>query len=138
MGCGEACPHGPALKRDRFDAQSAGLEPGRLNPLAVEAMQKADIDISKAGTQSVLELFKGGKRFHYVISVCDEASAERCPVFPGVTTRLSWSFADPSSFTGTNEERLKKTIAVRDEIRKKVAGWVEEEDARDLLHGRRG
>jgi hypothetical protein len=69
-----------------------------------------------------------------VISVCDAASAERCPIFPGVTTRLNWSFADPSAFTGTDEERLRKTIAVRDEIRQKVRQWVDEEEGKQRLY----
>jgi arsenate reductase len=117
---------------DRFEVESAGIEPGKLNPLAVAAMHDAGIDISQNGTQSVFDLFKNGRRFQYVISVCDAASAERCPVFPGVTTRLNWSFADPSSFTGTDEERLRKTIAVRDEIREKVQQWVSEESNEKL------
>ncbi|HEX7679913.1 MAG TPA: hypothetical protein VF713_17425, partial [Thermoanaerobaculia bacterium] len=70
---------------------------------------------------------KSGRRFQYVISVCDEASAERCPIFPGVTKRLSWSFGDPSSFVGTDEQRLEQTMRVRDEIRDKVRQWIEEE-----------
>ena len=112
----------------RFEVESAGLEPGKLNTVAVEAMRLAGIDISKNGTQSVFDLFKAGRRFQYVISVCDEASAERCPIFPGITTRLSWSFADPSAFTGTDQERLAKTIAVREEIRERVRHWVDEEE----------
>lgn len=113
------------LAGDRFEVESAGIEPGTLNPIAVAAMKDAGIDISKNGTQSVFDLVKAGRRFQYVISVCDAASAERCPVFPGVTTRLNWSFTDPSSFTGTDQERLRKTIAVRDEIRETVKKWVE-------------
>ena len=111
---------------DRFEVESAGLEPGKLNPLAVAAMRDAGIDISRNGTQSVFELFEAGRRFEHVISVCDAASAERCPVFPGVANRMNWSFADPSAFTGTDAERLQKTIAVRDEIRAKVDAWVRE------------
>ena len=122
-----------ALAGDRFEVESAGLEPGKLNPLAVAAMWECGIDISQNGTQSVFDLFKGGCRFQYVISVCDAASAERCPIFPGVTTRLSWSFADPSTFTGTEPERLQKTIAVRDEIREKVRQWIEEQGANQPL-----
>jgi arsenate reductase len=118
------------LGGDRYEVESAGLEPGKLNPLAVEAMRDAGIDISKNGTQSVFDLFKAGVRFQYVISVCDAASAERCPVFPGVAKRLNWSFADPSSFTGTDAERLAKTIAVREEIREAVKAWVAERAAR--------
>jgi arsenate reductase len=112
---------------DRFDVQSAGLEPGKLNPLVVTAMRDAGIDISRNGTQSVFDLYDSGQRFDYVISVCDAASAERCPIFPGVATRLNWSFADPSAFTGTDAERLAKTVAVRDEIRERVRVWVEEQ-----------
>ena len=114
------------LGGDRFDVESAGLEPGKLNPLAVAAMRDAGIDISRNGTQSVFDLFKGGRHFDYVISVCDAASAERCPIFPGAHARLNWSFADPSAFTGSEAERLAKTIAVRDEIREKVRTWLAE------------
>lgn len=121
---------------ERFEVESAGLEPGKLNPLAIGAMRDAGIDISRNGTQSVFDLFKNGRRFQYVISVCDAASAERCPIFPGVTTRLNWSFADPSTFTGSDTERLKQTIAVRDEIREKVEQWVQEEDSQPLYKTR--
>jgi arsenate reductase len=109
---------------DRYQVESAGLEPGTLNPLAVAAMRDAGIDISHNPTQSVYDLFKAGRRFHYVISVCDAASAERCPIFAGFATRLNWSFADPSAFTGSEAARLAQTIAVRDQIRRKVDDWV--------------
>src|SRR5207249_3661322 len=59
-----------------FEAQSAGLEPGALNPLAVEVMAEAEIDISKKKTQGVFDVFKSGQLFAYVITVCDETSAE--------------------------------------------------------------
>ena len=75
---------------DRFCAHSAGLEPGKLNPIVVEAMRLAGIDISGHQTKDVFSQVKSGKIFAYVITVCDEASAERCPIFPGVTKRLEW------------------------------------------------
>ena len=124
------------IASDRFEVESAGLEPGKLNPLAVAAMKADGIDISGNGTQSVFDLFKSGRRFEYVISVCDAASAERCPVFPGVTTRLNWSFADPSAFTGTEQERLRQTVTVRDEIRKRVEQWATEESSQPLFKNR--
>ena len=123
------------LAGERFEVESAGLEPGRLNPLAVAAMKDAGIDISRNGTQSVFDLFENGRRFDYVVSVCDAASAERCPVFPGVATRMNWSFADPSAFTGTDEERLRRTIAVRDEIRDKVRVDRRRNDSSSFLNG---
>jgi protein-tyrosine-phosphatase len=82
---------------ENFEAHSAGLEPGKLNPIVVDAMREVGIDISRNETKAIFEIYKSGKSFAYVVTVCDEASAERCPIFPGVTTRLHWSFPDPSA-----------------------------------------
>lgn len=109
-----------------FEGYSAGLEPGKLNPLVVEAMGEIGIDISRNQTKAVFDMFKAGTSFAYVITVCDETSAERCPIFPGVTTRLHWTFPDPSSFKGTHEERLAKTREVRDAIEAKIKNWCAE------------
>jgi len=111
---------------DEFEAHSAGLEPGKLNPIVVEAMQEIGMDISSNPTKAVFDYFKSGKIFAYVITVCDEASAERCPIFPGVTRRLHWSFPDPSSVQGTHEEKLAKTREVRDTIKTKIEQWCAE------------
>ena len=111
---------------DHFEAHSAGLEPGTLNPLAVEAMRKTGIDISQNQTQSVFDVFKSGELFAYVITVCDETSAESCPIFPGVTTRLHWSFPDPGALEGTREERLAGTREIRDQIRERIEMWCDE------------
>jgi arsenate reductase (thioredoxin) len=111
---------------DEFEAHSAGLEPGKLNPNVVEAMQEIGIDISGHQTKAVFDMFKSGKMFAYVITVCDEASAERCPIFPGVTTRLHWSFSDPSSVQGTHDEKLARTREIRDMIKAKIENWCAE------------
>jgi arsenate reductase len=105
---------------DEYEAHSAGLEPGGLNPLAVEVMREAGIDISTHGTQSVFDVFKSGQMFAYVVTVCDQVSAERCPIFPGVTTRLHWSFPDPASCEGTYAEKLQATREIRDMIRAQI------------------
>jgi arsenate reductase (thioredoxin) len=118
------------LGGDRYEVESAGFEPGKLNPLAVAAMRDAGIDISKNTTQSVFDLYRAGRLFDYVIGVCDAASTERCPIFPGVTKRLDWSFADPSTFTGSDAERLNQTIIVRDEIRETIKKWLAEQAVR--------
>jgi arsenate reductase len=111
---------------EEFEAHSAGLEPGKLNPIVVETMQEIGIDISGNQTKAVFDMFKSGKTFACVITVCDEASAERCPIFPGLTRRLHWSFPDPSSLQGTHEEKLAKTREVRDAIKSKIKAWCEE------------
>ena len=111
---------------DDFEAESAGLEPGQLNPLAVQVMNEVGIDISHRTTQAVFDLFKSGELFAYVITVCDEASAERCPIFPGVATRLHWSFHDPSALTGSYQQRLEGTRHIRDQIRSRIEEWCAE------------
>jgi len=114
-----------SLAGDRFEAHSAGLEPGVLNPLAVEVMKEMGIDISQKQTKSAFDLFKKGELFSYVVTVCDAASAEMCPLFPGLLSRqIHWSFEDPSVFTGTHEERLEKTRQVRDAIKSKIGEWL--------------
>ena len=109
---------------DWFDAQSAGLEPGELNPLVVEAMAEIGIDISHNKTKSVFDVWKSGELFQYVIAVCDAESAEKCPIFPGPATRLHWSFPDPSKVTGTNEQKLQRVRDIRDEIATKIQDWL--------------
>ncbi len=112
-----------------FEAESAGLQPGTLNPLAVEALKEIEIDISNNRPQSVDEVLKAGKTFDLVVTVCSEAEAEGCPVFPGPTRRLHWPFDDPSKFTGTNEQRREKTRRVREQIREKLESFCGERSA---------
>lgn len=106
-----------------FEGHSAGLTPGVLNPLAVAVMKEVGIDISHKKTQGVFDLLKKGEQFAYVIAVCDEASAEKCPVFPGGLEKLHWSFPDPSIIAGTNEEKLQKVRLIRDAIKEKIGNW---------------
>ncbi len=117
-----------ALAGDRFEVSSAGLEPGQLNPLAVEVMKEAGIDISRNATKSVFEVYKSGALFKYVIAVCDAEAAQRCPTFPGITRTLLWSFPDPASFTGTRGEKLARTREVRDAIKARVEKFIEDEE----------
>lgn len=114
------------LAGDRFDAHSAGLEAGQLNKLVVEAMLEVGIDISRNKTKSVFDLFKRGELFAYVIAVCNEEAAQRCPTFPGLkSARIVWSLEDPAQFSGTRAEKLSRVRILRDEIKKKVIEFVE-------------
>ncbi len=113
------------LGGEHFEAESAGFEPGKLNPIVVESLKEIGIDISQAKTKSVFDLYKQGRMYQYVVTVCDESKAEACPIFPGlVRERMHWSFKDPSSFDGSHEERLAKIGVVRDQIKTKVAEFV--------------
>jgi len=106
-----------ALKGDRYEAFSAGIEPSRVNPYAVKAMAEAGIDISAHRSKSIEEF--RGKSFDYVVTVCDLAK-EACPFFPGEII-LHKDFKDPSEFKGTESKILEKVREVRDEIK----DWIE-------------
>ena len=106
------------------EAESAGFEPGKLNPVVVEVMKEIGIDISNNRTNSVFEFYKEGRLYDYVITVCDESNAEQCPIFPGATTRKHWSFKDPSALTGTKEEIKNETRKIRDQIKEAVEKFI--------------
>jgi arsenate reductase len=111
---------------DQVEAESAGLEPGTLNPIVVEAMREVGIDIAGNQTKAVEDFIRSGKQFDYVVTVCDEASAERCPIFPRATRRLHWGFQDPSRFQGTDGEKLAQVREVRDKVKARVQQWCDE------------
>ena len=113
---------------DRFEVESAGLAPGKINPLVAEVLMEEGIDISRKKTNSVFELYKYGRSYHYVITVCSREASKRCPMFPGVgpIQRLHWPFEDPSLVTGTHEEKLKKIRDIRNQIKKKILAFAKE------------
>ena len=106
---------------DRFEVHSAGTEKTRVNPLAIEAMNDLGVDISSHWSKTIPEL--GGHHFDFVITVCDNAN-ESCPVFPGTSTRIHWSFEDPSAATGTEEEKLTEFRRIRDQIRARLEEFL--------------
>lgn len=109
---------------EKFDVMSAGLEPGRLNPVVIEIMKEKGIDISSNKTKSVFDLYRDNFTFDYVITVCQSEAAERCPVFPGKSVKIHWPFSDPSLFTGERADILEKTRKVRDEIESAVKEFI--------------
>src|SRR5262249_6749051 len=111
---------------DYFEAESAGLEPGELNPLAVQVMDEVGIDILNNKTQAVFDVFKSGQFFPYVIIVCDKSEVVTCLIFLGVTYRLHWIFPDPSALVGTQQELLQGTRKIRDDIRARIESWCDE------------
>jgi arsenate reductase (thioredoxin) len=114
---------------DLFEPESAGLEPGTLNPYVVRALREDGIDISSHETRSVFDLYKAGRTYRYVITVCSREAADRCPIFPGQTVRLHWPFADPSAFKGSDEQIMAQVREVRDAIRERVRLWAAEVSA---------
>ena len=110
-----------ALAGDRFDVASAGTEATRVHPLAIRVMEEVGIDLTGHTSKTIDALID--QPWDYVITVCDNAN-ERCPIFPGKTIRLHWSFDDPSGATGTDKEQLKKFLEVRGEILDRLRRWL--------------
>ena len=110
------------LAGDRFEVLSAGVSPTRVRPEAITAMHEIGIDISSQRAKSVAEF--SDQEFDYVITVCDNAN-EQCPIFPGNTRRIHWSFDDPAPVEGDETTRLAAFRRVRDEIRHQLSLFVD-------------
>jgi arsenate reductase len=124
------------LGEGRYAAASGGFEPRPLNPLVTQAMAESGLDISGNKSKSVFDLFKAGRIFDYVVTVCEDGREGQCPVFPGVTTRLHIPFVDPAALTGSHEEKMVEVRKIRDAIKAKVVelmtGWDADTTPRKL------
>src|SRR5215831_19140009 len=110
-----------SLAGDRFEVASAGTEATRVHPLAMRAMADVGIDLSGHTSKIVDEFVE--QPWDYVITVCDAAN-EACPVFPKKSSRLHWSFEDPSRATGNDDQQLAVFRRVRDQIDRRIADWI--------------
>jgi arsenate reductase (thioredoxin) len=104
---------------DRFEVHSAGLKPSVINPYTYAVMAELGLFLEGQRSKGVEE-YLGRMIFQYVITVCDNAD-QNCPViWMGVTNRLHWSFEDPATIEGTEEQKLAKFREVRDQIAERV------------------
>ena len=105
------------LYGDHFEIESAGLEPAEaVSPLVVRVMDEVGFDLSEKKPQNVFELFKQGKLYDHVITVCHD-SESKCPIFPGITQRWHWPFPDPAAVEGEESEKLEEVRKIRDMIK---------------------
>lgn len=86
-------------------AHSAGSSPsGRVNPLALEVLERAGVDTRNVRSKSWAEFATAeSPRMRIVITVCDSAAAEACPVWPGSPVKVHWGYPDPSNAGGGEE-----------------------------------
>jgi len=110
-----------ALAGDRFEAASAGTEATRVHPLAIRVMSEVGLDLAGHNSKTFEQFLT--QPWDCVITVCDNAN-ERCPIFPAPTTRLHWSFEDPSAAAGSEEDKLQTFRRIRDEISAKIRRWT--------------
>ena len=110
---------------DVFEPHSAGLEPKGVNPLTVQVMDEAGVDISSHTSKGIERYL--GEPLQYLITVCDDAD-QNCPTgWPGIGTRMHWSFEDPARFEGSPEAKLARFREIRDLIESRVRQWVAEQ-----------
>jgi arsenate reductase (thioredoxin) len=110
---------------EHFEVFSAGLEPRGINPLTVQVMEEIGLDMS-SHTSKDLYSFIGKISFEYMITVCGRAE-DRCPIFPGMGTRLHWDIEDPSKFQGTPAQKVAKFREVRDRLDQKIRLWLSQQ-----------
>ena len=110
------------LYADAVEVESGGLEPAaQVNPLVVEVMAEEGFDLSGKKPQSVFDLFKAGRLYDHVITVCHD-SENKCPLFPGITKRWHWPFPDPAKATGTDKQKADQGRHIRDLIK----AWLQD------------
>ncbi len=107
---------------ERFEVHSAGLEPKGINPYTRRVLSEVGIDMAGQSSKD-LKTYLGKQHFGYLITVCSNAE-ERCPIFPGVSRRLYWPFEDPAAVVGSDDEKLAKFRAVRDQIELRIVDWL--------------
>jgi arsenate reductase (thioredoxin) len=115
---------------DRFEVISAGLEPGVVNPFAIQAIEEMGLSMEGHRAKAVKDFL--GQSFHYLITVCSNAE-EKCPIFPGVIYRLYWPFEDPAALVGSDTEKLAKFREIRDQIDAQIQTWVKEITSKKII-----
>lgn len=109
------------LSEGRVEVQSAGSEPQELHPLAVQAMAKMGIDISRQRSKHLNEFL--GQSFDYVVTVCDRAQ-ESCPTFPGDPKQIHWSFVDPAAVEGPESAPMRAFDQVALQLMNRIRYFV--------------
>lgn len=115
------------LGGEKFEVESAGFEATEINPLVIEVMKEEGIDLSNKKTKNVFNLFKEGRFFGYVITVCNKVKESDCPIFPGSPKRIHWNLEDPENYVGTEEEKLVMVRELRDKIKMMVKQFIIDE-----------
>src|SRR5215831_4201586 len=115
-----------AAGKDKFRAFSAGSHPTRsVNPLALELIEKNQLPNKGLRSKDWNEFSKPGAPFmHFVFTVCDQAAAESCPVWPGHPITAHWGIRDPTAVTGTNETKRKAFLNAYTELHRRISLFV--------------
>lgn len=114
------------LGQGRFQAYSAGSKPtGKVNPYAIEQLASLDYASASLRSKSWDEFAAAdAPRMDIVITVCDNAAGEVCPIWPGTPLSGHWGFADPAAALGSDEDKRLAFSLIREQIQQRVAHFV--------------
>lgn len=112
--------------KDKFRAFSAGSHPaGSVNPFALELIEKNRLPTHGLRSKDWNEFSQPGAPFmHFVFTVCDQAAAEPCPVWPGKPMTAHWGVRDPAAVTGTEETKRKAFVAAYTELHRRISLFI--------------
>ena len=111
---------------DRFKAYSAGSHPtGRVNPFAIEQVRALGYPVENLRSKSWDEFAAAGApQLDFVITVCDNAAGEACPLWPGQPITAHWGFPDPAAVKGTDDEKRAAFALTLRQMRNRVQLFV--------------
>jgi arsenate reductase len=114
------------LGAERFQAYSAGSHPsGKVNPFAIEQLRALDYPTENLRSKSWDEFaVPGAKQMDFIVTVCDNAAGEPCPLWPGQPVTAHWGFPDPAAVRGTNEEKRAAFALTLRQIRRRVQQFL--------------
>jgi len=114
------------LGRSKFKAFSAGSQPtGKVNPLALALLEKNHLPTQGLRSKDWSEFSQPGAPFlHFVFTVCDQAAAEPCPVWPGQPMTAHWGIQDPAAVQGSDEDKRRAFLKAYTELHRRISLFV--------------
>jgi protein-tyrosine-phosphatase len=114
------------LGKDRFRAFSAGSHPaGQVNPFALEMLQKNNFPTEKLRSKAWDEFAQpDSPRLDFLITVCDKAAGEACPVWPGQPMTAHWGIPDPAAAEGRDEVKRHAMVEAMNQLQRRVCMFV--------------
>ena len=115
-----------SLGKIKFNAYSAGSRPtGRVNPFAVELLGKNQLPTDGLRSKDWSEFSRPGAPFmHFVFTVCDQAVAEVCPVWPGQPMTAHWGVNDPAAVSGSDDDKRRAFLRAYTELHRRISLFV--------------
>jgi arsenate reductase (thioredoxin) len=114
------------MGKGRFRGYSAGSKPGgKVNPFAIEKLRETGYPLNQLRSKNWEEFARpDAPRMDFIITVCDNAAGEVCPVWPGHPACAHWSFEDPAAVEGTDDAKRAAFDKIFRQIAARMAAFV--------------